>query len=294
MEKENKLVKKVKRLLRRLGCPRWLHHFGPKTYEFYENFVALLIRFFCRLSYRRVKHLLDMLGIICPSKSALHRTSKKLDSAFWSRVLKITCGNSYLIAIDSTGLSRTNPSYHYLRRIDGKMPKVPVKVSIAFDTRKKKFSAAKIRVTPAHDIKDARFLIRKSMPNIIVADKGYDANSLHEYCRENGIRAHIPMRNKGHPVHSSWNARRLAAKQFKLRTYHRRELCESGNSSLKRKYGSSVSSKKARTIRTEVYGRLACHNIFYWLFRDSGLSPIYHNIYIKQFLRIIYDKADSA
>lgn len=213
-----------------------------------------------------------MLGITCPSKSALQCTSKKLDAGFWSKVLKITCGNPYLIAIDSTGLSRTNPSYYYLKRIDGKIPKVPVKVSIAFDTRKKKFSAAKIRVTPAHDIRDARFLIRKSSPKIIVADKGYDANSVHEYCRENGIIAHIPMRNKGNPVHSAWNARRLAAKTFRLRTYHRRELVESGNGSLKRKYGSSVNSKKARTIRTEIYGRLACHNIFYWFFRDSGQS----------------------
>ena len=273
MEKENKLVNKVKRLIRRLGMPRWLHRFGPKTYEFYEHLVALLIRFFCRLSYRRVKKLLDLLGIRCPSKSALQYTSGKLTSGFWSKVLKITCGSSYLIAIDSTCFSRTNPSYHYLRRIDGKMPKVPVKLSVAFDTKKKKFCAAKIRVTPAHDIKDARFLIQKSKPKIIVADKGYDANSLHEYCRENGIIAHIPMRNKGHPVHSAWNARRLAAEKFRLRTYHRRELVESGNSSIKRKYGSNVSSKNVRTIRTEIYGRLACHNIFYLLYRLLGQSP---------------------
>ena len=38
--------------------------------------------------------------------------------------------------------------------------------------------------------------------------------------------------------------------------------------------GSSVSSEKARTIRSEVFGRLACHNIFYWLFRDSGQNPL--------------------
>ncbi len=76
MEKETKLVKKVKRLLRRLGWPRWLHHFGPKKYEFWQHLVALLLRFFCRLSYRRVKQLLDLLGMICPSKSSLQRTAK--------------------------------------------------------------------------------------------------------------------------------------------------------------------------------------------------------------------------
>lgn len=272
MVKENKLVKKVKRLLRRLGCPRWLHHYGPKTYEFLHHLTALLIRFFCKLSFRRVKQLLDLLGIICPSKSALQYTSAKLNAAFWQRVIKATSGNCYLIAIDGTGLSRTNPSYHYLMRIDGKIPKVPVKLSVAFDTRKKKFCAANVRVLAAHDIKDAKKLIEISRPKILVADKGYDARWLHERCNELGIKAHIPLRKKGVPRFQRWNARLKAAKRFRLRTYHRREMVESGFSSFKRKFGASVNSKKARTIRTEVYGRILCHNLFSCILRLLGQS----------------------
>jgi hypothetical protein len=270
MNKENKLVKKVKCLLRRLGCPRWLHRYGPKTYEFLDHFVALLVRFFCRLAYRRVKQLLDLLGIVCPTKSSLQRTAKKLNSNFWQRVLKATSGNAYLVAIDSTGLARTNPSYHYLKRIDGKMPKVPVKLSVAFDTCKKKFCAAKIRVLPAHDIRDAKFLLSHSNPTIAVADKGYNSEKLYKFAAENNIKLMIPKKinaKKGF-------YRKKAQKQFKIRTYHRRELVESSNSSIKRKYGSSVSSRSVRTIRTEVYGRLACHNLFFMAFRTLGTEPI--------------------
>jgi hypothetical protein len=275
MKKEVKLVKKVKHLLKRLGCPRWLHHFGPKKYEFLHHLCALLVRFFCRLSYRRIKQLFDLLGFICPSKSALNYTAQKLDSGFWQKILKITCGNSYLIAIDSTGFSRTNPSYHYLKRIDGKIPKIPVKLSTAFDTRKKKFSAAKIRLLPAHDIKDAKQLLQKSKPRVFVADKAYDANWLHEYCKEKNIKAHIPIRKKyGKSRHKNLTARRQATKHFKIRTYHRRELAESANSSIKRKYGSNVNSKKVRTIRTEIYGRLTCHNIFFRITRLLGQSQV--------------------
>lgn len=263
MKQENKLVKKVKRLLRRLGCPRWLHHFGPKTYEFYEHFAALLIRFFCRLSYRRVKKLLELLSIRCPSKSSLQRTAQKLDSRFWNRVLKITGGKAYLVAIDSTGFSRANPSYYYLKRINGALPKIPVKASIAFDTRKKKAIAAKIRVLPSHDINDATFLLKQSQPKVVVADKAYDAAWLHEYCQNQNIKAHIPIREYGKPRFHRWDARQKAAQNFRLRTYHRREMAESGNHSIKHTMGSSVSSKKARTIRTELYGRLTCHNIFF-------------------------------
>ena len=270
MTKENKLVKKVKRLLKRLGCPRWLHHFGPKTYEFYEHFCALIVKAFCKLSFRRVKQLCDLLGLRCPSKSAIQYTAKKLSALFWQKVLKATSGNSYLVAIDSTGLSRTNPSYHYLKRIDSKIPKIPIKLSVAFDTRKKKFCAAKVRVLPAHDLRDAEYLLRKSKPKISVADKGYSSEKLYRFSAQQNALLMVPQKKNAR--HGLW--RKTMEKQFKIRTYHRREMVEAANSSIKRKYGSSVLAKRVRTIRTEVYGRLACHNITGRLLRLLGQSHI--------------------
>ena len=264
MKRRCKLVNKVKRLLRRLRCPRWLHHFGPKKYEFYIHVVCLLIRHYCRLSYRRTVKLLDLLGFTCPSKSALQFTANKISSGVWNKLLELTSGYRHnIIAIDSTGISRTNPSYHYLKRIDGKWPKIPVKLSCSFDTQTKKYCSAKIRVLPAHDVKDVRSLLRNLKFNILVADKGYDANWIHKYCHEKNIETHIPMRDYGKKVNAyNWSARRKSAKNFRLRTYHRRSLIESGNHSNKAKFGSSVNSKKAATIRSDVYGRLLCHNLF--------------------------------
>lgn len=279
MKKETKLIKKVKRLLKRLGQPRWLNHYGPKTYEFYEHLSALLIRFFCKLSYRRTKQLLDLLGIRCPSKSSLHRTAKKLDGRFWQRAIKATSGCPYLVAIDSTGFSRLNPSYHYLKRIDGKIPKVPVKLSAAFDTHKKKFCAANVRVLSSHDIRDAKALLLQSKPKILVADKAYDARWIHELCKKLGIKPHIPVRNWGNPRFKNMGLRMKSIEEFNLRTYHRRELVESAFSAIKRKFGSSVSSKSVRTIRTEIYGRLVCHNLFFCMYYHSGQSPLNGNFF---------------
>ena len=262
MRKENKLVNKIKRLLRQLGVPRWLHRYGPKTYEFIEHFYALLIRAYCRLSYRRTRYFLDLLSIKCPSKSALQYTAKKLNSGFWQKLLSATCSQSHLIAIDGTGFSRENPSYYYLKRIDGKMPKVPVKLSVAFDTRKKKFCAAKVRVMPAHDIKDAKALLLQSKAKVLVADKAYDARWIHELCRKRGIKPYIPVRNWGTSRFGNMGLRMKSKKWFRNRIYHRREMVESGFGSLKRRFGASVGSKTARTIRAEVYCRLVCHNIF--------------------------------
>jgi hypothetical protein len=155
------------------------------------------------------------------------------------------------------------------------MPKVPIKVSTAFDTRRKKFCAARIRVLPSHDINDAEFLLKHSNPRIAVADKAYSSEKLFEMAHYQGITLMVPEKRNARKGFY----RKKAARLFRVKTYHRREMAESGNSSTKRKFGSSVSSRKARTIRTEVYGRLTCHNLFYWLFGDSGLNRLPRNIY---------------
>ncbi len=133
------------------------------TYELYEHLVALIIRHYCKgLSYRQVVNLLRMFGIKCPSKSSLQRTMSKLPKLMWDKALAITSGiKHHIVALDGTGFSRTNPSYHYLRRIDGKIPKIPIKLSAAIDTKTKKWCAAKVRILPAHDIKDAKYLFNK-------------------------------------------------------------------------------------------------------------------------------------
>ena len=161
-----------------------------------------------------------------------------------------------------------------MRRINGNIPRAYVKLNTAFDTRKKKFPSAKIRIIPRHDTKDVKELINKAEPKIIVADKGYDAEWLHQFCLDKNVKVFIPIRkrNDGKPKHYKLSLRNKAFKNFNWRTYHRRELVESSNSSIKRCYGSSVSSRKARTIRTEVYGRLACHNLFGRLLRLLGQS----------------------
>jgi len=263
MKKEVKLINKVKRFLKKLGYPRFLHKFGPKKYEFYIHLSVLLIRHFCKLSYRRTVKILGLLGFECPSKSTLQYNAKKIPTELWYEALKLSSGGlHHIIAIDSTGLSRRNPSYHYLKRIDGKIPKIPIKLSIAFDTRKKKFCAAKVRVLPSHDIKDIKFLVRRSNPKILVADKAYDANWVHEYCFERDIETHIPMRRNGKVKHKNMGHRMNAAKNFRKRTYNRRSLAETAMFSLKQKFGSSINSKSAKTIKADLFCRMICHNLF--------------------------------
>lgn len=277
-KEENKLIKKVKHLLRRAGLPRWLHRYGPKRYKFWHHALALLIRALCRLSFRRAVNFLRDLGFVCPAKSTLHDTTKKIPVSLWQRLLKLTCGTAHIAAIDGTGLSRRKPSYHYLKRIDGSIPRLPIKLSALVDTRRKKFIDAKIRVLPAHDIKDAKSLVKGNKFSKFVADKAYDANWLHKLCKEKGIETHIPIRDYGKVRHKRMSCRRKAQEHFRKRTYHRREIAEALFHALKSTLGDSVNCRNVRMIRAEMYLRLIAYNLFSFILGVSGQSQPNHKL----------------
>jgi len=264
MNKESKLVKKVKHLIRKAGLPRWLHHFGPKKYEFWQHAIALIVKQECRLGYRRVSMLMNWLGCKVPTYSALAKMVKRLPLALWQKLLQLTVRHKlYLIAIDGTGMSRPLPSPYYYKRIDKPYPvDIPLKLSMAVDTRTKKILSIRLRSKRAHDVKDAKYLINHlpSKPYRIIADKGYDANWLHRYCVQKGIRTCIPVRNYGTPNYRNTLKKRLA-KDIKQKTYGRRNMVESTIKSFKGKFGASVSAVNITTQRAEVYCRAIAHNI---------------------------------
>ena len=260
MTKEVKLVNKIKLFLRRIGCSRWLHHFGPKKYEFSQHAIALLLKECFKLSFRRTSRLINQLGIEVPTYSALCKMRKRIPFWLWNKLLQITCNfDSNLVAVDSTGFSRVNPSWHYIRRIDRKKPiKSYVKLSCFFDTRKKKFIALRIRSKPRHDIKDVSYLLKKrGNMRKLLGDTAYDAETLHELAYNLGIITVVKHRKnvkKGY-------YRKKQKKHYSERTYHRRSMIESGFGSLKRKYGSSCLARIITTQRAEIYCRAIAHNL---------------------------------
>lgn len=243
-----------------MNCPRWLHHFGPKKYEFYQHVIALLLKECFKLSFRRVSKLLNMLGIQVPSYSALCKMRKRIPFWMWKNILQITVNfNSYLVGVDSTGLSRTNPSWYYIKRINSEKPvKGYVKLSAFFDTRKKKFLALRIRSKPRHDTKDVMYLLKqRSEMKKLLGDTAYDAEWIHEKAHELGIITVMkPKKNAKKGFY-----RKKQMKNYSERTYHRRSMIESGFGSLKRKYGSYVLARAISSQRAEIYCRAIAHNL---------------------------------
>lgn len=262
MKKEKSLIKKVAHLLKKANAPRWLHQFGPKTYEFLQHFVVLLVKQECKMGYRRATAFLRSLGLEVPTYSAVAKMNKRIPFRLLTLLLAATIGfgSVNVAAVDGTTFERSNPSYHYLHRIDRNEPVGrPVKLSILVDTRRKKIISAWFRAKPRADVRDIPKIIKKMIrkPKTIVADKGYDSESVHSQFRDHGINTVIPLRKNARKGFY----RRKMKKSFNNRIYHRREIVESVFGTIKQKYGCSVRCIKARTQRAEIYLRLIAHNI---------------------------------
>lgn len=260
MKSNSKLLIKIQCLLREIKCPRFLHHFGPKKYRFVQHATALLLKEAFRLSFRRVSDLLKMIGIKVPTYSALCKMRRRIPVWIWNSLLKLTAGIEHNnVAVDSTGFSRTNPSFHYIKRIDRKNPiKSYTKLSAFFDLKNKKFIALRVRVKPRHDIKDVNYLLKQeSSMKKLYGDSAYDVESLHEKCFESKIQTIIkPKKNAKRGFY-----RRKQQKSYSDEEYHQRSLIEAGFGSLKRKYGSFVFGKIISSIRSEIYCKAIAHNL---------------------------------
>lgn len=259
MKKEVKLARKIKRFLKRLGCPRFLHHFGPKTYQLWQHVLGLLAIAIFRLSFRRVA-LLTMLGLKLPTYSALCKSRKRIPSSLWQKIMALTAGQTHTcVAIDSTGFSRTNPSLHYIKRINrpNLTPAGYVKQSALLDVRRRTFVALRVRSKPRHDLQDVKYLLQGQKCKTLLADRAYDAEFLHEYCWKRNIHANIKPK--------LWNKRgwyrRKQRRLYDEQRYHQRSLIESAQGAVKRKYGGYTLAKHIDSIRVESYCKAIAYNM---------------------------------
>ncbi|MBD3249487.1 transposase [Candidatus Woesearchaeota archaeon] len=278
MVRKRGLIHKVKHLLKKAGMPKYLHHFGPKMYKLWQHVFALFFKADCNLSYRRANQILSELGFKVASKSTLQRYSAKLKLPFWRKIFDFTVESaSSIFAIDGTGLEKTNASKHYIKRIDGEYKfSKGFHFSIAVD-EKGKIQNFRLRKNYEHDAKDIKLLIRaaRNKPKIVIMDKGYDAEWIHEFLEFQGIQSIAPVRSNA----KRGFFRKKLMKNFPKELYGKRNMAESIIHAFKQKFGSSVSSRNIASARSEVYCKAIFHNIFLRIFQVLGQTHLFSNVY---------------
>ena len=282
MKKGEKLLNKVKHLLRKIGAPKRLHRFGPKMYELWHHVFALFVKAECQLSYRRTTNFLRSLGFKIASKSTLQRYAAKLLLSFWQSLFQQTITKiSKIVSLDGTGLERTKASEHYIKRIDAKRPFCKGYHLSILVGENSKILSLRLRQKYCHDIKDTKYLVKQlpKNPKIVLMDKGYDSEPLHKYFAEQNIWSIAPVKKNW----AKGQLRKKLKNNFPKKTYNKRNRVESIFHAFKQKYGNSVSSKKIIPARTEIYCKAILHNIFLKLIQLLGHTR-FNQYFFKPFL----------
>ena len=262
MKKEKRLDRKVKRLLLAAGHPRWYHRLGPKKFQTWIFCLGIVIKQVYRLSYRRAMRFLDEYYHISLHWTTLQKAAKRLPKFLWQSLLAttITVKKIPLAAVDGTGFARSGPSNYFLKRIDRTGPVGrPVQAITMVDVHQRKFISAVFYAKPHGEAKRVPHLHQKApvKPDVVLMDKGFDAEWLHQWLKENGSFSIAPVRRNCR----RGRHRKLMRDSMDWCLYWQRNIVESLFSALKRLFGTTVKSKDIRTINAEMFCRLIAYNL---------------------------------
>lgn len=97
--------------------------------------------------------------------------------------------------------------------------------------------------------------------SVMVLDKGYDAEPIHQMIRNKNTISVIPARSKSHLIsRTKGRYRKMMRREFHETTYHQRNKCETIFSVIKRRFGSEIKSYNNSMKEKELLYRLLAYN----------------------------------
>jgi hypothetical protein len=284
-----RIVRVQKRVLKRARYPLRGSRYANHLYTDHQHVVLLALRQHFRKSYRDFcdevevcTSLLEELELKkVPHWTTLQKFSKRADTRRLERLLLAYLVEARVrvlhLAVDSTGFSSTSASTYYTRVLEDRKSKTGghhrgvlthhyTKQTAAVETRKQLIVALKFRRGPSNDSPDFPLVLEKVLPaqlpvRLVLADKGYDAESNHEYAHEVlGSRTMIPVRYRGPGIRVGGRYRRRDLRDFDEDAYHQRAKVETVFSVEKRKMGSHVLARNSSQQHKELIFRAFSYN----------------------------------
>ena len=271
-ELQNELIK----LFHSSGMPLHFNKTGNKEFTNYQriSLIILLRRskkslrdFVVELRESRWTSWLDLRRI--PGKSTLHDWIKMFKMKTIRQLFKLLKPKkSTLTAIDGTGFDSWQRSRHYEKRVNeiGDLPHMPyAKADLFIDVKTRKVLDFNLNFTRMHDVKVAEKIFKRfNLKNkIILADKGYDSEPLHELVRNKRGILYAPVRKT-----DKRSFKRKRPKGFYRRKcvelpeyYHQRSIIEAINFSIKKKQITSLMSKKKYMQMREFAWQMITYNL---------------------------------
>jgi Transposase DDE domain len=282
MSAKQNILLEVARLSLRLSSrymQPYSHAKSPKKFTQAQLMTCLILRAYLRTTYRGVIDVLDAsaelqkcLGLQrLPHYSTLKYFADRSDTlaivdAMLAELVQAVAGPGEAVAIDSTGVETPSASAYFQTRRGTKRKKY-VKLSVCVLCGSMSPAALAVSWGPCNDKAVARELLEKSkaavQPRTLFADAGYDAEWVHQYCRDGwGVASWIPP--AVHRADGQINGKhrsKMTPRRLKRNGYGRRWIVESFMSGLKRTTGSMLAARHQASLFAEAAIRVLAYAI---------------------------------
>jgi len=250
---------------------------GPKKFTQAQLMTCLILRAYLKTTYRGVidvlaasESLQKCLGLQrLPHYTTLKHFADRSDTlaivdAMLGEIVGAVAGQDDDVAIDSTGVETTAASAYFKTRSGVKRKKY-VKLSVCVLCGSMVPAGLVVSWGPCNDKAVARPLLEKSsaavQPRTLFADAGYDAEWVHQYCREQwGVASWIPpaVHRQDGRVNGKYRAQ-MTPRRLKRNGYGMRWIVESFMSGLKRTTGSMLSARSQACLFAEAAIRVLAY-----------------------------------
>jgi len=227
---------------------RYSSKFSKKRYTLHQHIVLLCLKVRKNTTHRtlldeliemsRIRNALDLTEL--PAPSTLCKAFDRLDMAVWRVLLNLSVSllsTNGVAGIGASGFDRSQASKHYTKR--AKLTIQQLKVTLLVDSKVNAVLDLHVTTTRKLDSQIAPSLIKRNPEtiDILLGDKGHDGQKIRRLARQREIRP-LNKHCEFTSLHKAWNARLDAD------LYSQRSQSETVNSTLKRKYGAFVRSRR--------------------------------------------------
>ncbi len=293
--KETPLIRICKRIIelcKRAGIKKYSSKYHNRIYTTHQLMVLECLKQKTGAGYEAFieEELIEMPHVVgylklqsLPHPDTLNKFAKRIKQTVLELVLLQTTARTgikkLILGQDGTGFKSKKVSHYYLFRIEylERKNKKKRRGRPRTKRRKKKFLYVQIMVElrtqmplgvsisrkPADDYNKFKPVAKKVMKlgrnvKLVVLDKGYDDEKVHEFIREfMEALSIIPARNEDVPIHrTSGRYRKQMKRGYSKKEYHQRNKNETVNSVVKRKWGDGTLALNWRNQNKEIIFRL--------------------------------------
>ena len=287
------VCRRIKELCKRSGIKKYSSKYSNKIFDNHQLMILLTLKQKTGAGYVAFideeliewPHVVEYLKLeTIPHPDTLNKFANRIKQSILELVLLQTTARTGIkklfLGQDGTGFKSKKISHYYIFRIEyyeRKNKKKRQRGRPRKKRKKKKYLYVQIMVElrtqmplgvlisrkPADDYNKFKPVAKKVMKlgkavKIVVLDKGYDAEHVHEFIREfMEAFSIIPARNEDVPIHRTEGRYRKRMKRgYSKKKYYQRNKNETVNSVVKRKWGDGTLALNWRNQNKEIIFRL--------------------------------------